>query len=127
MIDFDLLILQILIYFFVVYFAMFFLFMYLIKSNKIKPSKVSRIFYEDDEKFIKDWEKSRKKHKLKYVLYYFIINSIVILVTSIIYSVLAGSDFNLGAFFGVLIGNTIVLPFRWNRNEEKYYKLLNNK
>lgn len=127
MIDFDLLILQILIYFFVVYFAMFFLFMYLIKSNKIKPSKVSRIFYSDDEKFIKDWEKSRKKHKLKYILYNFIINSVLILITSIIYLVITGRNFNSGVFCGLLIGNTIGLPFRWNINEERYYKLLNNK
>ena len=127
MIDFDIFIIQVLVIFIVLFFDLILLFRYLVKSNKIKPSKVSRVFYTDDEKFIKDWEKNRKKHKLKYVLYYFIINSIVILVTSIIYSLLAGNDFNLGVFCGLLIGNMIGLPFRWNINEERYYNLLNNK
>jgi preprotein translocase subunit SecG len=45
------------------------IFQYLIKSNKIKPSKISRLFYMDNEKFIKYWEKKRKKGKLKFVLY----------------------------------------------------------
>lgn len=120
-------IIQILVIFIIVYFATILLFRYLVKSNKIKPSKVSRIFYADDEKFIKDWKKSRKKHKLKYVLYNFIINSIVILITFIMCSVFVGGDLNLGILCGLLIGDIFVLPYKWNVNEEKYYKLLNNK
>lgn len=120
-------IIQILVIFIIVYLAIFLLFMYLITSNKIKPSKVSRIFYADDEKFIKYWEKSRKKHKLNYVLYNFKINSMVILITLIMYSVFVGGDLNLGILCGLLIGNIIILPYKWKINEEKYYKLLNNK
>ena len=127
MIDFDIFIIQILVIFIVVYFAVILLFRYLVKSNKIKPSKVSRVFYTDDEKFIKDWDKNRKKHKLKYVLYNFTINSALILITSVIYLVITGRNFNLGVFCGLLIGNTIGLPFRWNINEERYYNLLNSK
>lgn len=41
-------------------------FLYLIKGNKIKPSKVSRIFYYDDESFIKSWEKTKEKGILMY-------------------------------------------------------------
>lgn len=118
-------IIQILVIFIIVYFATILLFMYLIKANKIEVSKVSRIFYTDDEKFIKDWEKNRKKHKLKYVLYNFIINSIVIFIIFKIYSMLIGNEFKSGIFWGLLIGNLIGLSFRWNINEEKYYKLLN--
>lgn len=103
------------------------LFKYLIKSNKIKPSKVSRIFYTDDEKFIKNWNKNRKRGKFIYALYNFTIYSIVVLATSIIIMVVTGSDFNLPLFCGLLTGNIIGLPFSWNRNENKYYKLLNKK
>ena len=113
--------------FIILYIATSLLFKYLINSNKIKSSKVSRIFYTDDETFIKNWEKNRKKHKLMYILYNFIISSIVILVFFIIYSVFTGSDFNLPVFCGLLTGDIIGLPFRWNINEEKYYKLLDNK
>lgn len=41
---------------------------FLIKKNKIKPNKVSRIFYEDDESFIKSWEKIREKGMLRYTI-----------------------------------------------------------
>ena len=114
-IDFDIFIIQMLAIFIIVYFALILLFRYLVKSNKIKPSKVSRVFYTDDEKFIKDWDKNRKKHKLKYVLYNFTINSALILITSVIYLVITGRNFNLGVFCGLLIGNTIGLPFRWSK------------
>jgi hypothetical protein len=41
---------------------------FLIKRNKIKPNKVSRIFYENDESFIKSWEKIREKGMLRYTI-----------------------------------------------------------
>jgi hypothetical protein len=130
--DFNMWILKILVIFLIIYLVTSLIFKYLIKSNKIKLSKVSRIFYIDDEKFIKSWEKDRKKGKFKYVLYNIIIVSIVIFATSIIYTVVTGSDFyklmiSSPILFGPLMGTIIGLPFRWNRNEERYYNLLNNK
>ena len=52
MVDFNMVIIQILVIFIIIYLATSLLFRYLIKSNKIKPSKVSRIFYIDDERKI---------------------------------------------------------------------------
>lgn len=49
---------KILVILLIIYICTGLLFKYLIKSNKIKSSKVSRIFYTDDEKFIKYWEKN---------------------------------------------------------------------
>lgn len=117
-------ILNILVIFIFIYLVTSLLFKYLIKSNKIKSSKLSRLFYTDDETFIKKWEKNRKKGKFMYTLYYIIINSIVILATSILYSVVADRDFNLTLFCGLLTGNIIGLLFKWNMNEEKYYKFI---
>ncbi|WP_455717809.1 hypothetical protein [Anaerosporobacter sp.] len=119
--------LKILVIFLIIYIVTILLFKYLIKSNKIKSSKLSRIFYTDDEKFIINWEKYRKKGKLMYLLYSFMTNSLVILVTSIFCFVVIGSDFNLPVIGGLLTGNLIGLPIRWNMNEEKYYNLLNIK
>ncbi|WP_291635317.1 hypothetical protein [Clostridium sp.] len=41
---------------------------FLIKKHNIKPNKVSRIFYEDDESFIKSWKKIREKGMLRYTI-----------------------------------------------------------
>jgi formate hydrogenlyase subunit 3/multisubunit Na+/H+ antiporter MnhD subunit len=129
--DFNLGILIILAIFLIIYLVASLLFKYLIKSNKIKPSRVSRMFYMDDEKFIKNWEKRRKRGKFLYVLSNLIINSIVFLAVSIIYSATTASNFNkltipLPLFCGQLIGNIIGLPFRWNLNEIKYDEISNN-
>ncbi|AKA69321.1 hypothetical protein [Clostridium scatologenes] len=42
------------------------IFEYLIRENIVKPSKISRIFYQDDEKFINYWGKVQEKGRLKY-------------------------------------------------------------
>ncbi|MGH4118952.1 hypothetical protein [Clostridium sp.] len=48
------------------------IFWFLVKANKIKPSKISRLFYYDDENFIKSWEKIKEKgilmHNIKNVV-----------------------------------------------------------
>ncbi|MBZ9637487.1 hypothetical protein [Clostridium sp. FP1] len=41
---------------------------YFITIKKLKISKLSRLFYDDDEKFIKSWEKMKDKGVLKYIL-----------------------------------------------------------
>lgn len=117
----------ILVIFLLIYIVTSLFFKYLIKSNKIKASKVSRIFYTDDEKFIIKWKKSRKKGKLIHLLYSIMTNSLVFLVTYLFCFMVIGSDLNLSVLGGFLIGNLIGLPIRWNMNEERYFMLLNNK
>lgn len=41
-------------------------FMFLVTTNKIKTSKITRLFYYDDDNFIKSWEKVKEKGILKY-------------------------------------------------------------
>jgi hypothetical protein len=106
-------------------------FRFLIKSNKIKPSKISRLFYMDDEGFVKYWDKKRSKGKIKFVLYDDVIISIVIWVTSLSVIVLTDGDLNklektLPVFWGYLIGTTIGSLLRWNKNEKKSIKLTKN-
>ncbi len=107
------------------------IFQYLIKSNKIKPGKISRLFYMDNEKFIKYWEKKRKKGKLKFVLYCDVIISIVIWFTTLIIIVGTDGDFSklenaLPAFYGSLIGTTMGCHLGFNKNENRYDQLIKN-
>ena len=120
-------VLIVLVIFLVINLILSFIFKYSIKSNRIQPGKITRMFYMDDEKFIRQWEKKRKKGKLKNFLCNFIIYGMVILATSVVYLVVTGSDFNLPLFCGLLIGNIIGLPVNWNRNEDKYNKLVRNR
>ena len=120
---FSIWVLIILVVFLVVYLIISNIFKYLIKSNRMRPGKISRIFYMDEEKFIKKWERYRKKGKLRYVLCNFTIYCVIYLATSIVFFTVTGSNFNLPLFCGLLIGSIIGVPVNWNRNEEKYFRL----
>ena len=41
---------------------------HLVATNKIKSSKVSKLFYQDDESFINSWEKTKEKGKFIYII-----------------------------------------------------------
>ncbi|WP_207653601.1 hypothetical protein [Clostridium peptidivorans] len=86
----------------------------------------------NNEKFIKSWGKYRKKGKSKYMLIRGIIYTIVSWSTFIAFILVKGNDLNqltkyLPLFFGGLMGFIISSPIAWNKNEEKYHKLLKNK
>lgn len=57
----------------VVYLGMSLTFQYLITTKRIKGSKVSKIFYDDNESFLKSWEKIQAKgifiHIIKTVIF----------------------------------------------------------
>jgi hypothetical protein len=115
----------------IAFITMSFIFRYLIKSNRIKPSKISGIFYMDDEQYVKSWKKERSKGKLKSVLYTDVIMGITIWVTSIVVIAATDGDFSrlentLPVFYGLITGNTIGNLLSWNKNEEKYKELTRN-
>ncbi|MBZ9685617.1 hypothetical protein G9F72_004525 [Clostridium estertheticum] len=58
---------------------------YLITTNKIKPSKLSRQFWNDDENFIKSWKKTQQKGMLRYYLENIIIKTFIMGIISIIF------------------------------------------
>ena len=41
---------------------------YLVTTNKIKVSKISKIFYSDDESFIKSWGKTQERGLIRYII-----------------------------------------------------------
>lgn len=115
----------------IAFITMSFIFRYLIKSNKIKPSKISGIFYQDDEQYVKSWNKERNKGKTKSIFYTDVILSITIWSTSIAVILVMDGNFSrlkntLPVFYGLLIGNTIGNLLSWNKNEEKYKQLTKN-
>lgn len=87
---------------------------------------------KNNEKFVKYWERYRGKGKFKYMLIRCIIYTIVSWLTFIALILVEGNDLNqltkvIHLFFGGLIGTAIVSPIVWDKNEERYYKLLENK
>lgn len=124
-------VLKTIIVFIIAIIVMSYLFRYLVKSNKIKPSKLSKLFYMDDEQYVKYWGKERRKGKIKFVIYMDVIISITIWVASIVVIAATDGDFSklkntLPIFYGYLIGSTIGYPLRWNINEKKYKELTKN-
>lgn len=82
-----------------------------------------------DEKFIKMWEKQRKKGKRKYILNNTIASIIGTGLTLIVVTMVRWNDIYkvtryVPLFLGLVTGNIIMLPINWDRNEKKYYKLL---
>lgn len=59
---------KVVVLFFLIFIAMSFVMQYLIKTNKIKPGKLSRVFYDDDESFLKSWESIKMKGFTRYII-----------------------------------------------------------
>ena len=51
-----------------IYIAISLTFQYLVTKKKLKASKLSNLFYNDDESFIKSWEKMKEKGMLRYTI-----------------------------------------------------------
>jgi amino acid transporter len=112
----------------ILYFVLFFIFWCLIKFKKIKPNKITRFFYEDDEQFIKKWEKERNKGKIIYI--FSVLSKFYVFY---ILGMLFFFGFDLSVlrdkwpiFLGSLIGYTIGIPVGWAVKEDKYLRLIKN-
>ena len=79
-----------------------------------------------DSKFIKKWERKRKKGKTLYIIIAGIIISIATVAGAITAYLFTGSinfDITAGMAIGGLIGGSIGGSNQWKSNEEKYKKL----
>ena len=123
-------------FFYIILFVLFvnicisLIFQYLIKRNKMKPNKLSRFFYEDEEKFISTWEKTFKKGLLKYMLENIIFDSVLMVIVGVIFSIknirMFGFEQNktivVALAFGAVLG-LIQTLIDWNTNKERYLKI----
>jgi uncharacterized membrane protein len=60
------------------------IFRYLVTTNKIKKSKISKIFYVDDENFIKYWKRTQEKRMLRYIVKNIMISTAIMFIIGII-------------------------------------------
>ena len=99
---------------------------FLIKKNIIKPNKISRAFYQDDEYFINSWRKTREKGIIRYIVKNIIFTTVmmgILGVLSILYK-----PIGMTMFFYLSMGPILGLMgfISWNSNQNKYNKLKEN-
>ena len=107
------------------------IFRYLITTNKIKKSKISKIFYVDDENFIKSWERTQKKGMLRYTLKNIIISTAIMIIIGIIFLLskisMYGYEQNQTLFVALSTGVIYGLLFsllRWGIDNNQYNQLV---
>ena len=95
----------------------------IIRKNVIKPSKISRIFYQDDESFINFWRKTQEKGILKYIIKNIIFKTVmtsILGIVSILYKP-QGMTMFFYLSMGIVLG---LLSFiSWSDNQNKYNQL----
>jgi uncharacterized ion transporter superfamily protein YfcC len=107
------------------------IFRYLITTNKIKKSKISKIFYEDDENFIESWKKSQEKGMLRYIFKYIILSTAIWVIMGIIYLLskisMYGYEQDQTLFVALVMGVIYGLLFSllsWGMDSDKYNRLV---
>jgi len=105
-------------------------FRYLVTTKKIKISKISKIFYEDDKSFIGSWKKIQEKGKLKFIIKIIIFTTVGSGIVGIIFilnkrrmygyvqSQTLFSPLIMGAIIGLI--NSLL---RWGKNQDRYSRL----
>lgn len=106
------------------------IFRYLIYIKKLKPSKLSRQFYSDDESFVKSWQSIQDKGILKYILKNIIISIVMMSIMGMFYLL------NKVSLYGYEQGQTLVVALSsgfilglissligWGIQQERYSKL----
>lgn len=97
-----------------------------IRKNIIKPSKISRIFYQDDERFINSWRKTQEKGILRYVINNIIFMTVTMGIIGIISTVYKPQNQTLFEYLsiGVILG--LVISILWGDNQNRYNRLKEN-
>jgi len=107
-------------------------FKYLITKKKIKPNIVSKIFYYDDETFVKSWKKTKEKgllifvirNAIYYTFYLVILFGITFLNVNGGKSYLYENRLLLIIVFAIFVGfGCLLTPIKWNMQQDKYSKL----
>jgi len=95
----------------VIYIVIALIYKYLISTGKVKPNKVSRLFYEDDEKFKKSWIKTKEKGMLMHVIKITFITTVVmgvmyifLLLDERMYGVAKNQTLSTALLMGVILG-----------------------
>lgn len=113
-----------------VYICITMIFWYLIKRNKMKPNKLSRFFYEDDEDFVSSYEKIKEKGMRKYMIENVIFLSIEVGILGVFYYIKDISFFGFernkiivaALAFGAVLG-LIHTFIDWNVKKDRYLKI----
>lgn len=107
------------------------IFRYLITTNKVKKSKISRIFYVDDENFIKAWKRTQEKGMLRYTLKNIIISTAIMVIIGMIFLLskisMYGFEQNQTLFVALSTGVIYGLLFsllRWGIDNNQYNQLV---
>ena len=103
---------------------------YLIKTNRIKPSRLSRLFHDDDESFIKFWKKIKEKGMLRFTIKIIISYTSAVGIIGIIFILNNLSMFGyeqsqtmfVALIFGAIAGLLSSL-IGWGINSDRYCKL----
>jgi uncharacterized ion transporter superfamily protein YfcC len=124
---------KILLLFLIVYVVIALIFRYYITKKKLEPNKLSKVFYEDDERFIKSWKKTKEDGMLKHVLKTTIITTFMMSIIGIVFILnkrsMYGYDQNqtlavslsVGVMLGVL--NSLM---QWVIGNDRYNRLKEN-
>ena len=123
-------ILKILVIFLVAILVIGLIFQYLIKTNKIKPSKVSRLFHNDDESFIQSWKKIKEKGMLKYTIKNSISYTIMMGIIGIVFILnklsMYGYEQSQTVYVALIVGAILGLMnslIGWGINSDRYSRL----
>jgi hypothetical protein len=105
------------------------IFWFLVTENKIKPNKLTKLFYYDDESFIKSWaitkEKGMLMHNIKNVIWFTATNGVI--VSTIILkdnnSRMYGREHILLLVITTIITGLITSLIKWGIEHDRYSKL----
>ena len=106
------------------------IYQYLITTNKIEVSKISKIFYADDESFIKYWRITQEEGLLRYIIKKIVSMTVMISIfpiIAILYKPNIYSHKQTKVFFLFLllsVGCGLINSSDWGKNHNRYSRLI---